>query len=156
LRLGQGNGVQALESLGVDLTSLHRRVAAGLEDSGPPDPPPVRRSLASSHRLEISGTDEVDLRDQQVIVNNHHDVEEGEDTAETPLATTHACSFCGEELRYGDRFVAGPVARICIECVRASARLLGAMDALSQDFTLVFDGQRRAATLRLGISNGDG
>ena len=156
LRLGQGNGVQALESLGVDLASLRRKVAAGLEDSGPPEAPPVRRSLGSSHRLEISGTDEVDLRDQPVVVNNHHDAAEGEDTAETPVVTTHACSFCGEELRYGDRFVAGPVARICIECVRASARLLGAMDALSQDFTLVFDGQRRTATLSLGISSGDG
>ena len=156
LRLGQGNGVQALESLGVDLASLRRKVAAGLEDSGPPEAPPVRRSLGSSHRLEISGTDEVDLRDQPVVVNNHHDATEGEDTAETPVVTTHACSFCGEELRYGDRFVAGPVARICIECVRASARLLGAMDALSQDFTLVFDGQRRTATLSLGISSGGG
>ena len=43
-----------------------------------------------------------------------------------------------------------------MECVRASARLLGVMDALSQDFTLVFDGERRTATLSLGTSPSKG
>jgi hypothetical protein len=159
LRLGQGNGVQALESLGVDLAGLRRKVSAGLEDAGPPEPPPVRRSpLGTGHRLAIHGPDELDLREQPPL-NGHSEVDDGEDTAETPLppaADGHACSFCGEGLRHGDRFVAGPEARICLECVRASARLLGAMDALSQDFTIVYDGQRRTATLSLGIGSGSG
>jgi hypothetical protein len=62
------------------------------------------------------------------------------------------CSFCDTALGVGDRFVAGATARICVECVRASARLLGVMDALTQDFTLVFDGLSRTATLSVGTS----
>jgi hypothetical protein len=169
LRLGQGNGVQALESLGVDLVELRHRVTAEMEAQEPPQPPPVRRSpISAGHRLAIQQPSEVDLRDQPAAsraeasgapgIDGNHVEEpeepegpgEADDTAEIPLpGSPHACSFCGEVLAHGDRFIAGPEARICLECVRASARLLGAMDALRGDFTLVFNGESRTATLSM-------
>jgi hypothetical protein len=182
LRLGQGNGVRALESLGVDLVHLRSKVAAGTEVQGPPEAPPLRRPLATGQRLAIQHqrAGEVDLRDDP---RSEEAVPVGEpagtvDRAEgpptearpaevppvvAPLAangstngaaheTLHACSFCETPLGHGDRFIAGASARICLACVQASARLLGAMDALRQDFTLVFDGGSRTATLSVGSS----
>lgn len=168
LRLGQGNGVRALESLGVDLAGLRRKVASGLDSEEPPSPPPDRRTaISAGHRLAIKQPAEVDLRDDLRTATDVATAEgpEESDEPEGPAirhrrrATNgevapraHACSFCEAELGHGDRFVAGTTARICVECVRASARLLGVMDALSQDFTLVFDGESRTATLSLGTS----
>jgi hypothetical protein len=92
--------------------------------------------------------DPPDPRDQADHAEQAVRADQGDDTAEIPIpANPHACSFCGEVLAHGDRFIAGAEARICLECVRASARLLGAMDALRGDFTLVFKGDSRTATL---------
>ena len=141
LRMGQGNGVRALEALGVDLEALRHKVSANLGSEAPPLAPTDRRTAINAGRLSIQQPAELDLRDPAAP----HDEPE-------PAPSASACSFCGTELGYGDRFIAGAGARICIECVRASARLLGAMDALSQDFTLVFDGATRTATLSLGTA----
>ena len=169
LRLGQGNGVRALESLGVDLAGLRRKVAVSIDSEGPPVPPPDRRAISAGRRLSIKEPAEVDLRDDPRSVDVATDPEGPEGAAAIHFAgapavaangevapRTHVCSFCDAELNHGDRFVAGATARICVECVRASARLLGVMEALSQDFTLVFDGERRTATLSLGTSPSEG
>jgi hypothetical protein len=187
LRLGQGNGVRALESLGVDLVHLRSRVAAGIESQGPPAPPPERRAIGTGHRLAVHhrSAGEVDLRDDprstepgpgagpgaevpedrspaqasvpapaSAPTNGHvagaHPT--GASTNGAGPEVAHACSFCESALGHGDRFIAGASARICLPCVQASARLLGAMDALRQDFTLVFDGGSRTATLSVGSS----
>ena len=175
LRLGQGNGVRALESLGVDLGGLRHKVATGLDNEGPPLPPPEHRmTISAAHRLAIKPPTEVDLRDDPGAHLPAHAAQPGAATTVAPAVAPvteetavtgapdqpvdagapqpHACSFCGEQLGHSDRFVAGTSARICVECVRASARLLGVMDALRQDFTLVFDSERRTATLSLGMS----
>lgn len=185
LRLGQGNGVRALESLGVDLVHLRSRVAAGIESQGPPAPPPERRAIGTGQRLAVHhrSAGEVDLRDDPRSTEPDPGPDAGpatagpggpEEPAPAPAATTnghvvgerpsgpatngsgagvaHACSFCEAALGHGDRFIAGASARICLACVQASARLLGAMDALRQDFTLVFDGASRTATLSVGSS----
>lgn len=154
LRLGQGNGLRALEVLGVDLASLRHRVESALGSEAPPPPPVDRRAeISTGSRLAVKQPAELDLRDpavphegEPVIVPTHG----AETTNGDAPERRSACSFCGTELGHGDRFVASGAARICVECVRASARLLGAMDVLSQDFTLVFDGTRRSATLSLG------
>lgn len=186
LRLGQGNGIRALESLGVDLVHLRSRVAAGIESQGPPAPPPERRLIGSGQRLAIqqASAGEVDLRDDPrstepdpaagagagpggeappsparvagaTAPTNGH-VAGAYPTGATPNGSAaevaHACSFCESALGHGDRFIAGASARICLACVQASARLLGAMEALRTDFTLVFDGGSRTATLSVGSS----
>ena len=180
LRLGQGNGVRALESLGVDLAGLRHKVSAGLDHEGPPLPPPDHRmTISTGHRLAIKPPAEVDLRDDpDAHAAPAHAAAPAPATAtaasapataasvtamgasggpdEAGVPHPHACSFCEEQLGHSDRFVAGTSARICVECVRASARLLGVMDALRQDFTLVFDSERRTATLSLGISSPGG
>lgn len=180
LRLGQGNGVRVLESLGVDLGELRHKVSAGIEHEGPPLPPPDHRMpISTGHRLAIKPPAEVDLRDDPgAHAAPAHAAQPGAATTVAPsVAPTteataaagapdqpveagaplpHTCSFCEEQLGHSDRFVAGTSARICVECVRASARLLGVMDALRQDFTLVFDSERRTATLSLGMSPASG
>lgn len=154
LRLGQGNGLRALEVLGVDLASLRHKVESSLGSEAPP-PPPVDRLVAISagSRLAIKQPAELDLREPSVPAEDDGEItvpQHGETTNGAAPERRSTCSFCNTELGPDDRFVAGASARICLECVRASARLLGAMDALSQDFTLVFDGARRTATLSLG------
>ncbi|HEY8546488.1 MAG TPA: Clp protease N-terminal domain-containing protein [Acidimicrobiales bacterium] len=199
LRLGQGNGVRALESLGVDLAHLRSRVAAAIESQGPPAPPPERRTIGTGQRLTIQqpvvAAGEVDLRDDPRSTvpathghegaaavhgpagpgapispaanghaagasNGHVPAAHGPGPAPAggPAVTgngtvpevAHACSFCGTALAHGDRFIAGATARICGPCIEAGARLLGAVDALRHDFTLVFDGASRTATLSVG------
>jgi hypothetical protein len=166
LRLGQGNGVRVLESLGVDLTGLRHKVAAGIDSEGPPSPPLDRRvAISTGHRLNIKPPAEVDLRDDPSGTRGTGAPAHAAPSAAATVATgtpgqppeprapqPHTCSFCEEPLGHSDRFVAGTTARICVECVRASARLLGVMDALRQDFTLVFDNAGRTATLSLGMS----
>ena len=191
LRLGQGNGMRALESLGVDVVGLRHKVAAGIETDGPPQPPPERRPLSTGHRLSIQqrSDDEVDLRDDPrstVVVDDgegggsvdHADEVDPVDQIDhadrvgrpaqngaavgpqagaagqngTAARVLQGCSFCDAPLGHGDRFIAGATARICVDCVQASARLLGVMETLRQDFTLVFDGERRTATLSVGTS----
>lgn len=139
LQLGQGNGLRVLEALGVDLSGLRHKVASGLGSEAPPRPPTDRRTaISAGQRLAIKESAELDLREPTVSQNGD---------APPSAGSRNACSFCETELAHGDRFIAGTTARICIDCVRASARLLGAMDALTQDFTLVFDGTTRTATL---------
>jgi hypothetical protein len=130
--------------LGVDIETLRHKVSANLGSEAPPQPPTDRRVAINAGRMAIHQTTEVDLRDPAA-------------PRPEPEPNPHACSFCDTELGHGDRFIAGATARICVECVRASARLLGAMDALTQDFTLRFDGTSRTATLSLGtapVANG--
>lgn len=144
LQLGQGNGLRVLESLGVDLPGLRHKVASSLGNEAPPRPPTDRRTtISAGQRLAIKQEAELDLRDPEVSYNGETASPDGSGGG----SNRNACSFCETELAPGDRFIAGATARICIDCVRASARLLGAMDALSQDFTLVFDGTTRTATL---------
>ena len=151
LQLGQGNGLRALESLGVDLPGLRHKVAASLGAEAPPRPPTDRRTaISAGQRLAIKQPAELDLRDPAAPHSNGDAAPSGVDDGDGEGdggGGRSACSFCETELAPGDRFIAGATARICIDCVRASARLLGALDALTQDFTLVFDGATRTATL---------
>jgi hypothetical protein len=113
LRVDDAVGVQALESLGVDLDRLRKEIGETLLTGAPPEPPPGKRPpLGGGASLGIGGHGESDAGSGP------------ESASGDGRASRLACSFCGRELSVGDRFVAGETALICASCVRACARIV--------------------------------
>jgi ATP-dependent Clp protease ATP-binding subunit ClpC len=111
LRLHEGNGVRALESLGVDLETLRLKLEDSMSLASPPDPPSNPRPTIPASRMGIQSRVAETAPAEPTV-------------AAAPAHTTYACSFCSREMGKDDRFVAAAGAVICAECAAACARLL--------------------------------